>query len=82
MVLVLWTKGLAIVVVSVATEYLDLLRQLCIFFTAGFGLLWIWRWALDEPTPPDETRLPVHAAGQHHSLGAGVAGNDVARVAR
>ena len=38
--------------------------------------------ALDEPTPPDETRLPVHAAGQHHSLGAGVAGNDVARVAR
>ncbi len=49
MVLVLWTKGLAIVVVSVATEYLDLLRQLCIFFTAGFGLLWIWPWAWPWP---------------------------------
>ena len=56
MVLVLWTKGLAIVVVSVATEYLDLLRQLCIFFTAGFGLLWIWPWAWPWTSQPLLTR--------------------------
>ena len=52
MVLMLWTKRLAIVVVSVATEYLDLLRQLCIFFPAGFGLLWIWPWAWPWTSQP------------------------------